>query len=378
MPDSNPDAMRAYGLPLRALSLLVALLLVPTAAAHGEGAATVRAVLSKDVAFGEKAWPNGRSLLTLPNLVVRPGEAWIVRGVLVARSAVARATGQQAGIACDGFGGGEQVGGSIRTIENHRGRTFLYDAGRGLLRLEVVKVVESLDTDHLSNWPPASIAECSLWAQALGEGLVAVAGKTFMEATPAPAHVAAQWGDANRCSSHGSESTCAYAIPRAVSQTGRRYPATVTTLLRDSEPTGSPAARVVADPTAGRIAFEAGLEVTTCYRNTASCRNEVDRYGRYRDAVVETKVVVQAATNEPCGTIQSRAKRTRVFDAAHHAKIVHVFEVDPQDLCGPQLSAWLVVTAISGNPIKLEPGPESDDNALPRNYDYSTMLVRPA
>lgn len=390
-----------------AFALLVLGCLVPAPPAPAQ-ARTVRRVLAESKILTRRSYPAGRMLVGLPAVYLRAGENRLVHGRLRAQNRTRRNIGQLVGISCGA--------GTVVTTRNNEGNDRRYREGPGVLAIRV----RALLAADRSGW-----YSCSLWGAALHPGTVvalAPGGGTFVEMTRASLPGAVQRFE-DRCAGSGVSPGC-YLVPSTTRQEGTSFPA-ATAVLEGARPAAEPAStadgavnghgvqRALEAAAAGShegvlrelsrrappisVTYIADLEVTTCYRNTGSCLDVVDRYAQGGGSVVETQIeVLQGdltarsageAAGIPAGSAtgcplrrRGPAVRTVITNDAHHQKIHRAFAValDPASACGRDVVARLRVRAVSGNPIKIEAGPLPDGLGLARVWNaawYSNAIV---
>lgn len=391
----------------RIVRLTLAVLVLATLVSHGQAPAapgTVRRALGENKLLDFGTYPAGRRLIDLPAVYLRAGENRLIHGRLRAQNRTRRNIGQLAGVGCGG--------GIVLTTRNNEGLERRYREGRGVLAVRV----RSLLVADRSGW-----YVCSLWGAALHPGrMVALAdgGGTFVEMNRSGLPGAVQLFE-DRCAAVGASPGC-YLVPGARAGTG--FPAATVAFeavrygrepgeTADGALWGHRAQRALDAAASGaaegvvgdvsppgaptHLTYMADLQVTTCYRNTGSCLDAVDRYGTAGGSVVETQVEVVEGdltlrhADEKAGVpgaascpLRRRgpALRTLVTNGAHHQKIHHSFggPLVAGSTCGRDVLVRLLVRVVSGNPIKIEAGLVPDAVGIARLWNapwFSTAIM---
>lgn len=330
----------------RTFALLVVLVsIVATAPAQATDVpATIRVSLETARGFPAKGFPNGRLIVRTARFEAGADERRIITGRLTGlnREYVARL--QQVMMLCDRVGTPASPS-RVLSTKNHPGPAASRGSG------EVSIDVRYLFVAHA----PGSF-RCELWARGTGDRMVAVPARTYIEMSAGNQSLAQQWSGPP-CDSNGAPapvhpvwwSACRYVVPGA--QGGFRQ--TEADIVNDL---------LLASRDAKAVEVFGDVQLTSCYQRTGQCIPQASRYGGrapYSKAVVATRLEVYQLDH--LGGICSKTfdpprGKTKVTIPArtHHLKVHHrlVHRLDPA--CGRRLVARVIVTALDGDPVKID------------------------
>lgn len=341
---------------MRRLFLVFSICALSLAAQPARAVDPLRATLTQDRSMDASDYPIGRKLAEV-QVALAAGESRMIYGRLEARSESARGAEQQVGVGCDGLDGG-----TLRTSRNNEGNDARYVGGYGIL---------TIDVRYLFTASTATTYTCALWGKSSANTLTALGrGSTYIEVTDALAG-ATQWGLDQPCDSNGSvsgtpdnafDSECRYLVPRSAEQS-TWSPSTVA-LLQPS---------FVADPAATNVLATADLQITTCYRDTSSCIDTVDRFGgragsySLLDSRLDVFQLDANGTSAGCGSRasfpalgagnspDSNFQRVKVGRNTHHLKLRYQVRmpVSTTEGCTRTFLLRVVLRATEGDPVKL-------------------------
>lgn len=303
--------------------------------------------------------PRGATVdLLRRTMTLEAGEKRHLRGRLEATSSTTGIVGLTERIRClDSTG--ETVPVVAASARNHEGSDTSTYAIPGHLPLYA---------DLLFTAPTAGVYTCVLQGTAYSTlpgtyHLTAVANSTWLESDDTHQQ-GARWWQNPACASADTAGACTY-----VGGGAARRDAWV---FYDD---GTPVHKWQAHPDAVSVSAQANVELTTCYRGTASCAETMQVHPRGRNAVVDTRFefIQLDATAHACRTHSAPARRT-VTDDAHHAvgySALSNLPVDPA--CGSRTFLMRVyVKHVSGQTVKID-GVQSGITSLTNGIAFNNF-----
>ncbi|MFE3601451.1 hypothetical protein ACFXP3_15195 [Streptomyces sp. NPDC059096] len=342
--------------------VLVLVLLVsapPEAAGADSGGAEAAAGATRLTLATDTAIPRGATVdLLRRTMTLAAGEKRHLRGRLEATSTTTGIVGLTQRVRClDAAGATVPV--VAASARNHEGSDTTTYAIPGHLPLYA---------DLLLTAPVAGLYTCLLQGSAYSTlpgtyHLTAVAGSTWLE-TDDTDRPGAHWWQNPACESADPDGSCTY-----VGSGPARRDAWV---FYDD---GTPVHQWRARPDAATVSARANVELTTCYRGTASCADAMEAYPRGKNAVVDTRLefIQLDTTGHACRTHSTSARRT-VTDDAHHAvgySALSGLPVDPG--CGTRTFLLRVyVKHVSGQTVKID-GVQSGLTSLTNGIAFNDL-----
>ena len=341
---------------LAVLAVVAVTVLGAGAAAHADQGSVTRTTLTGAKAFPPTA-PGGRTLLLSRSVTLAAGESRHVRGRLEATSSTTATVAMDDIVECHDAAGAV-IGITSASARNHEGYDTTSYAIDGHLPIYA---------DLLFTAPTAGTYTCGVWGwTAASSGgsytLTAVAGNTWLEVSDTDQR-GAHWWQNPVCDSTGTSATCAY-VGAGTSSAWVFYT------------DGTPAYRWI--PAAGATGAEAqaNLTLTTCYKNTASCRSAVGPYEKARGTNSSADIRLEAIQLDPtahtCRTTSTATTRVAISDEAHHYVAYLKLPTIPIDTsCGTrEFILRIYVGYVSGNPLKIDglQGNISLTNAIMMNH----------
>ncbi|MCH0541980.1 hypothetical protein I3F58_20900 [Streptomyces sp. MUM 203J] len=204
--------------------------------------------------------------------------------------------------------------------------------------------------DLLLTAPVTGAYTCYLYGSAYstltGEHhLTAVAGNTWLEVSDTD-QAGASWWQNPSCESADPDGRCTYVGDGTAAQDAWVF-------YRD----GTPVQKWQAHPAAATVSAQANLELTTCYKGTASCADTMEEYARGRNAVVDLRFefIQLDRTGHACRTHSTSTRRTVTDDAHHYAAYLRLSDLRIESDCGTRTFLMRVyVKHVSGQTIKID------------------------
>ncbi|MFJ9622038.1 hypothetical protein [Streptomyces sp. NPDC101181] len=341
------------------LIAVLALTLVPlwsAPAAAGPGSVT-RTTLTTDTDI-----PRGVTVdLLRRTMTLAAGEKRHLRGRLEATSSTTGIVGMTQRIRCLNASG-STVPVVAASARNHEGNDTTTYAKPGHLPLYA---------DLLFTAPAAGDYTCVLQGTAYSTlpgtyHLTAVADNTWLETDDAD-QLGAHWWQNGACESADAAGGCTYVGDGAAAREAW--------VFHDD---GTPVHTWQAHPDAVTVSAQANVELTTCYRGTASCASTMHVYPRGRNAVVHTRfeLVQLDSAARACRTHTFAADRT-ITDDAHHAVTYSSLSDIPIDpACGTRTFLLRVyLKHVSGQTVKID-GVQSGVTSLTNGIAFNNFRRR--
>lgn len=341
----------------RALTTVAALVLIPlwsVPATAGDANATTRLTLATDTNI-----PRGATVdLLRQTMTLTAGEKRHLRGRLEATSTTTGIVGLTQRIRCLNAAG-TTVPVVAASARNHEGNDTTSYAIPGHLPLYA---------DLLLTAPAAGVYTCVLQGTAYSTlpgtyHLTAVAGSTWLESDTAD-RPGAHWWQNPACESADSTGACTYV--------GGGQARRDAWIFYDD---GTSVHQWQAHPSAATVSARANVELTTCYKGTASCAVAMQAYPRGENAVVDTRFeFIQLDTaGRTCRTHSAPARRT-ITDDAHHSVGYSALSGIPVDSsCGTRTFLMRVyVKHVSGQTVKVD-GVQSGITSLTNGIAFNDL-----
>ncbi|MGW6654522.1 hypothetical protein ACWGA4_32555 [Streptomyces rubiginosohelvolus] len=225
-----------------------------------------------------------------------------------------------------------------------------------------------LYADLLFTAPSAGTYTCVLQGTAYSSlpgsyHLTAIAGSTWLDADETN-RTGARWWQNPACESDDSAGDCTYVGG------GAAHPAAW--VFYDD---GTPVYKWQAHPDAVSVSAQANLELTTCYKGTASCATAMEVYPRGKNAVVDTRFefVQLDETGHACRTSSVTARRTITDDAHHSVGYSSLTDVRIDPACGTRAFLMRIyVKHVSGQAVKID-GVQSGVTSLTNGIAFNNF-----
>lgn len=322
----------------KTLTAALTAMLLPlwSSTAQAQSAHATRITLDRNVDIPR----NTTSELLRKTLTLSAGEKRHLRGRLETTSSTTGIVGITSRIKCVGPAGAP-VGVIAASARNHEGYDASTYATPGHLPIYA---------DLLLTAPVAGVYTCYLYGSAYstltGEyHLTAVAGNTWLEVSDAD-EVGASWWQNPPCESADPNGQCTYVGDGAAAQDAWVF-------YRD----GTPVQKWQAHAAATTVSAQANVELTTCYKGTASCADTMEEYARGRNAVVDLRFefIQLDGTGHACRTHSTSTRRTVTDDAHHYAAYLRLSDLPVDSKCGTRTFLMRVyVKHVSGQTIKVD------------------------
>ncbi|MET7364675.1 hypothetical protein ABZS61_02405 [Streptomyces sp. NPDC005566] len=330
--------MRVFGTtrPFLAAALVIALAMLAPTAARADNGGVTRAQLSDAIRI-----PGGTTVeLLRRSLTLTAGEKRHIRTRLETTSSTVGIVGLTNRIKCINSTGAPAsvVAASARNHEGYDTDTY---ATPGHLPIYA---------DLLFTSPTAGVYTCILYGSAYSTlpgsyYLTAVAASTWLEVSDSD-QKGAQWWQNPACESADTSGSCTYVGEGAVDPDAW--------VFYDD---GTPVHKWKADSTATSVTAQANVELTTCYKGTASCADGMDQYARGTNAVVDTRFdfVQLDTTGHACRTYSTASRKTITDDGHHYVAYFALPRMGIEAACGTRTFIMRVyVKHVSGQTVKVD------------------------
>ncbi|MEU5410818.1 hypothetical protein [Streptomyces clavifer] len=315
-------------------ALAMALVALAPSAARADSGSVTRVHLTGDVRI-----PGGTTVeLLRRTLVLTAGEKRHLAARLETTSSTTGTVGLTNRITCtDSTGAPASV--VAAAARNHEGYDTETYAKPG--HLPVI-------ADLLLTAPATGTYSCVLYGSAYSTlsgsyHLTAVAGTTWLDISDSD-QTGAQWWQNPACESADTAGLCTYVGDGAADAW----------IFYDD---GTPPIKWKADPSAVTVTAQANLELTTCYKGTASCADTREEYARGKNAVADIRFefIQLDSTGHACRT-HSTASRKTITDEGHHFITRHRLPNIPVEAaCGTRTFLMRIyVKHVSGQTLKVD------------------------
>ncbi|WP_405390866.1 hypothetical protein OG596_25200 [Streptomyces sp. NBC_01102] len=204
--------------------------------------------------------------------------------------------------------------------------------------------------DLLFTAPTAGAYTCVLYGSAYSTlpgsyYLTAVTDSTWLEVSDSD-QKGAQWWQNPACESADTAGSCTYVGDGATDPDAW--------VFYDD---GTPVHQWKADTSATAVTAQANVELTTCYKGTASCADGMDKYERGTNAVVDTRFeFVQLDTaGHTCRTHSSASRKTIGDDGHHYVAYFSLPSMSIDTTCGTRTFIMRVyIKHVSGQTVKID------------------------